>query len=138
LKWRDWQDLARAQLALARAQRIMRSRPKGAMVRDEEAPKDAPVVLDRMEDAKRIALAVSRAAEFGFFRPRCLVRSMALRSMLNRAGIDGATVRVGVQLVNERFSAHAWVEYGGQIVGDNEASVGRFVPLTNLQVMEFE
>jgi hypothetical protein len=138
LSWRDWKDLGRAQLALVRAQRILKSLPKGEMVRDEEPPAAMPAVLDRLDEARRIALAVNRAAEFGLFRPRCLVRSMALRSLLNRAGIEGAYVRVGVQLVNERFMAHAWVEYAGQIVGDNEASVGRFVPLTTVQVMELE
>lgn len=97
-----------------------------------------PAVLDRIDDARRIALAVNRAAEFGYFRPRCLVRSMALRTLLNAAGIEGAQVRVGVQLVHGRFIAHAWVEYGGQVIGDDPVSVGRFVPLTRVQVMELE
>jgi hypothetical protein len=134
---RDWKDLFKAQFALSRAQRDMRSRPTGEMVRDDD-PAPASTVLDRFDDARRIALAVNRAAEFGYFRPRCLVRSMALRTLLNDAGIEGAQVRVGVQVVHGKFLAHAWVEYGGQIIGDDPASVGRFLPLPSVQVMELE
>lgn len=107
------------------------------MVRDETDAPDPPV-LDRLEEARRIALAVNRAATFGVFRPKCLVRSMALRRMLNDAGIEGAHVRVGVHLSHGRFIAHAWVEYAGQVVGDDAASVARYVPLTGIQVAELE
>ena len=130
-------DLVRAQVALLRAQRDMRSLPTGEMVRDE--PLDAPsTVTDRMEDARRIALAVNRAATFGLFRPKCLVKSRALRKLLDADGIDGAHVRVGVHLADGRFRAHAWVEYAGEVVGDDPAEVARFVPMTGLRVAELE
>ncbi|CAG0980165.1 hypothetical protein ARNL5_02407 [Anaerolineae bacterium] len=134
---RDWKDLVHAQAALVRAHRDMRSRPTGEMVRDEPDRPDPPV-LDRIEDARRVALAVNRAAAFGIFRPKCLVRSMALRRLLNAAGIEGAHVRVGVYLAHGQFIAHAWVEYAGQVVGDDPAFVARYVPMTGLQVAELE
>ena len=137
LGWQDWKDLLRAQLALAHAQREMRSRPTGALVRDEPAPISIPTT-DRVDDARRIALAVNRAAEFGVFRPKCLVRSRALRQLLDQAGVLGAEVRVGVQLTEGRFLAHAWVEYGGQVLGDDPAYVARFNPMTDLQVASLE
>lgn len=139
LHWRDWKDLVRAQLALARAQREMKRVPTGEMVRDESAPPghDAPLE-NRIDDARRIALAVNRAAEFGVFRPRCLVKSRALRKMLDAEGIAGAQVRVGVQLSQGRFRAHAWVEYEGQVVGDDPAMVAQFVPMPGLRVAELE
>lgn len=133
LTWQDWRDLVRAQLALVRAQREMRSVPIGELVRDEVAPRAASTA-ERGDDARRIALAVNRAARFGIFRPQCLVRSRALRLLLDRAGVVGAQVRVGVQLSDGRFLAHAWVEYGGQVVGDDPAYVARFNPMTDLQV----
>jgi len=137
LGWQDWKDLVRAQLALARAQREMRSRPTGEMVRDDPAPADVPSP-NRRDEARRIALAVNRAADFGWFRPKCLVKSRALRHLLDDSGILGAQVRVGVLLSQGRFLAHAWVEYGGQVVGDDPAAVARFVPMTGLQVAELE
>jgi hypothetical protein len=93
---------------------------------------------DRVDDARRIALAVTRAAEFGLFRPRCLVKSRALRKMLDEAGVQGAQVRVGVQLSHGRFLAHAWVEYGGQVVGDDSTVVAQYVPMTGIQVADLE
>ena len=137
LESRDWRDLVRAQLALVRAQRDMRSKPTGSMVRDEPAPSGEPTG-DRVDDARRIALAVNRAATFGLFRPKCLVKSRALRKLLDAAGVEGAQVKVGVQLVNGRFFAHAWVEYAGQVVGDDPASIARFVPMPGIQVAELE
>lgn len=138
LTFRDWKDLLRAQAVLLRAHRDMRTRPTGDMVRDEQPQPITTSVTDRLDDARRIALAVNRAAAFGVFRPKCLVRSMALRRMLNDAGIEGALVRVGVQLTHGRFVAHAWVEYGGKVVGDDADSVARYVPLTGIQVADLE
>lgn len=130
-------DLIRAQAALVRAQREMRSVPTGEMVREEGI--DVPVPSrPRVEDARRIALAVNRAANFGLFRPKCLVKSRALRKLLDADGVEGAQVRVGVQLSNGRFRAHAWVEYGGEVVGDDPAAVARFVPISGVRVAELE
>jgi hypothetical protein len=134
---RDWGDLARAQLALVHAQREMKSIPTGGMVRDEPEPHGEPGE-DRIEDARRIALAVNRAATFGLFRPKCLVKSRALRKLLDEAGVDGAQVKVGVQLLDGRLFAHAWVEYAGQVVGDDPAAVARFVPMPGIQVAALE
>ena len=140
LHWRDWKDLARAQVALVRAQREMKRLPTGEMVRDETAPPGhgSAMAENRIVDARRVALAVNRVAEFGMFRPRCLVRSRALRQMLDAEGIKGAQVRVGVQLSQGHFRAHAWVEYDGQVVGDDPARVAQFVPMPGLRVAELE
>jgi len=115
----------------------MRSLPTGDMVNDDVSVRGVPVPA-RIDDVRRIALAVNRAAEFGFFRPRCLVKSRALRKMLDEAGLDGAEVRVGVLLARGRFLAHAWVEYGGQVVGDDPAKVARFAPMPGINVADLE
>jgi transglutaminase superfamily protein len=125
--------MMRAQITLLRAQREMRSLPTGELVREAASPTGASVT-DRADDARRIARAVNRAAAYGVFRPKCLVRSRALRQLLDSAGIVGAHVRVGVHLSKGQFQAHAWVEYGGQVVGDDPAFVDRFNPITELQV----
>jgi hypothetical protein len=138
LGWRDWKDLLRAQLALARASREMRTLPTGEMVRDATPQVSMEGHPDRTADARRIAMAVNRAAAFGWFRPKCLVKSRALRQMLDDAGIDGAEVRVGVLLNDGRFLAHAWVEYRGEVVGDDPAFVARYVPMTGIQVAALE
>jgi hypothetical protein len=130
-------DLFRAQLALARAQREMRSVPTGEMVRDESIDRHSSTA-NRFDDARRIAMAVNRAANFGVFRPKCLVKSRALRKMLDAEGIDGAEVRVGVRLTDGRFRAHAWVEYNGEVVGDDPAAVAKFVPMPGIRVAELE
>ena len=133
----SWADMLSAQVALLRAQREMRSLPTGEMVRDETAAASAGSA-NRMDDARRVALAVNRAAVYGLFRPKCLVRSRALRKLLDERGIAGAQVRVGVQLTEGRFRAHAWVEYGGVVVGDDPDEVARFVPMPGINVADVE
>jgi hypothetical protein len=86
--------------------------------------------------AEALALAVGRAAEFGVFRPLCLVRAVALNKVLERHGIKGSRVRVGVRMRNGRFAAHAWVEYGDRVLGDNEAHVGSFVELSEVRLVD--
>jgi hypothetical protein len=86
--------------------------------------------------AEALALAVGRAAENGVFRPLCLVRAVALNRVLERHGIKGSRVRVGVRMRNGRFAAHAWVEYGDRVLGDSEAHVGSFVELSEVRLVD--
>ena len=130
----DWGELFRAQWALLVAQAIVRSRAVGSLA--AAAASAGAADMARLPEARRLALAVLRAARFGVFRPQCLVRSMALSSMLARRGIGGGIVRVGVRRANGQFLAHAWVELGGETLGDDDEHVETFVPLTNLDIRQ--
>jgi hypothetical protein len=132
LSLRDWRELFEAQWALLVAQSMLRSRPMGSLA----TPVAAVVAVDpdRMLEARRLALAMVRAARFGIFRPQCLARSLALSRMLTAHGITGGIIRVGVRRDDGEFLAHAWVELAGETLGDADEHVGSFVPLTNLDV----
>jgi len=145
LSRREWADLIEAQLALLLAQFRVWTRPTGRLVSHSTGappstgeaggalPAMDPAALPR---AEALALAVGRAAEFGVFRPLCLVRAVALNRVLERHGITGSRVRVGVRMRNGRFAAHAWVEYGDRVIGDNEAHVGSFVELSEVRLVD--
>ena len=111
---------------------MVRNRPVGSLATPTVGNPAADPA--RLPEARRLALAVVRAASFGVFRPQCLVRSVALSQMLADRGISGALVRVGVRRKNGEFSAHAWVELAGETLGDADDHVGSFVPMTNLDV----
>jgi hypothetical protein len=135
---RDWAELAEAQLMLARAQLVVFTRPRGGLI-DGGAPEAAavPAPLASSDVARRLGVAVSRAARFGVFRPRCLVRSLALQRMIERRGIEGSRIRIGVRREGERgerLSAHAWVEYGDLVLGDHDAHVGSFTRLADVRM----
>src|SRR5690554_909816 len=51
----------------------------------------------RLQDIQEVGWAVTRAAVYGVFRPKCLVRSLAIQRMLRRRGIPGGRLAVGVQ-----------------------------------------
>lgn len=132
---REWRDLIEAQVALLIAQAIVATRPTGQLVDNEQ---DAVAALDDAVDprAEALARAVGRAADYGIFRPLCLVRALALHRVLERHGIRGSRVRIGVRMLGGRFAAHAWVEHGARILGDVEAHVSSFTELTDVRLVD--
>jgi hypothetical protein len=83
--------------------------------------------------ATRCARAINRAATYGPLRPRCLARSLGLQRMLERHGVPGSVVRIGVRLQEKEFFAHAWVELEGLPLGES-APVETFVQLNDAGV----
>jgi hypothetical protein len=71
--------------------------------------------------------AVARAAAHHLVPMTCLPRALALQRMLARRGI-ASRVAIGVRKESGRIAAHAWVEIGGQPVGEPEAIAQRFLP----------
>lgn len=139
---REWVDLLQAQVALLAAQVLVWTRPTGRLVSHAgssgtiAAASQPTVQPASMERAQQLGLAVSRAGDFGLFRPLCLVRAVALHRMLEGHGIRGSRIRIGVRMRRGRFGAHAWVEYGGRVVGDNVEHVGSFAELAEVHLVD--
>lgn len=89
---------------------------------------------EQLARGRAVALGVSRAARYGLFHPTCLVQSLAITRRLGAERVDGAVVRVGVAKRNGEFVAHAWVELGGEVIGDDASAVERYEPLDELQI----
>jgi hypothetical protein len=132
LSGRDRRRLAAAQVALLRAQWVVWTRPQGRLVCLDDRPADA---IDRsaIVDARDLARGVFIVAQRGLFRPSCLVRSIALVRLLERAGIAGSRLRVGVRDNAGRFEAHAWVELGGVVLADSASHVIAFEELASVR-----
>ena len=139
---REWVDLLQAQAALMAAQILVWTRPTGQLVAHsaasaaQAASMETNVEAARMQRAQQLGLAVSRAGDYGLFRPLCLVRAVAVHRVLERHRIRGSRIRIGVRMRRGRFGAHAWVEYGGQVVGDNTEHVGSFAELSEVQLVD--
>lgn len=135
---RDWVDFLRAHWSLLKAGWALRWRRRGGGVSvrtstaDREEPDEGSVDEER---ARQLSLAVDRASRWGPLRPRCLVRAVALHRLLASAGLDGAEVRVGVERGPDGFAAHAWVDYGGLVLGDAPDSVAKYSTLEGLDVL---
>lgn len=138
---RGWWDLLEAQFWVLRAQRMLKHHPVGSLVQrgsaslppagGEPGPSGGDALLPR---AEAIALAVERISRVGVARPLCLGRSLALHHMLERRGIPGSLVRVGVKGGGESMEAHAWVEWQGHVLGDRPENTGSFLPMDSLVV----
>lgn len=131
----DWWRMWLGQVALIRALRDVRDRPQGELTRkDAQVAGPHPVSPGERARARLVVLGVTRAAAYGLFTPTCLVKSMAISQRLKDAGISGAVLRVGVARRSGQFVAHAWVELGGEVIGDDASSVERYEPFDGLQV----
>jgi Transglutaminase-like superfamily len=137
LTGREWMDLTRAQLAIFGAEGALRTRSRGRLLAYDHTAQDVPVAPDHIRRAEELALAVSRAAEFGILRPKCLARSVALHRLLRSEGISGSRIRIGVLPQAGRFMAHAWVTLHGRILGDDPAFVSRFTEIADARTAEF-
>lgn len=136
LSWREWRDLWAAQFALVVAQWRVWTKAQGRLTTSAADPVPAFVPPeDSVTRSRALALAVRRAAFFGLFRPACLVRSVALCRLMERHGIRHAVVRVGVVVSRGRFQAHAWVDYGGVILGDDPEHVADYETLSGVSVL---
>jgi hypothetical protein len=132
---REWRDLARAQLCLARAQldvwahRPWRLSALIAGATREETRATAARPDPTAEQWRRIAAlerALHRAVRYG----------VLLADLIRRERIPGARVRIGVQRTDRGFAAHAWVELGHRVVGDRADHVAAFTPLADLAVLQ--
>lgn len=124
---RDWVDLIAGQGALLRAQLLVWTRPRGLLLAPAQPPPTVePGDRDVEPMVRRLALAVERAADHGLFRPSCLVRAVALQRLLEAHGFVGSWIRVGIRREGGRFWAHAWVNYAGHVLADQEWRVKRF------------
>lgn len=135
----EWADLVLAQRALLGAWVRVATRPRGRLVGmlEEAGPASSCTPDAKGRDrARRLARAVTRAAAFGVFRPQCLVRAVALKDLLDAQGLVGSRVQIGVRTQRGAFAAHAWVEFGSEILGDKPEHVQSFAPLPDLTVLE--
>ena len=86
-------------------------------------------ILTRDDDLSRaqlIARAVAIAGNHGLFKANCLKQSLLLWWLLVRRGIL-SELKLGTQKSpQESFSAHAWVEYRGNVLIDATDIEDRF------------
>ena len=128
---REIADVAIAARALHRAHRQVRRDATGALIRPHaERSTTSPANTTAMLRAvQRADLALARAVRLLPSRPSCLVRTLALTELLERAGVPGACIRVGVRRDGDTLDAHAWVELDGRVIGDDPYVARRFAPL---------
>jgi Transglutaminase-like superfamily len=56
--------------------------------------------------------------------------------LMESRGVRGGLMQIGVSLQDGRLVAHAWVEYAGEILGDDPDSVSRYDLLPELSLTE--
>ena len=80
-----------------------------------------------LQEVRTLARLVNIAATHVPLGATCLTRSVLLRWLLLRRGID-AQLRIGVRLAQGGLEAHAWVEFQGQLVNDRAEVCEAFLP----------
>lgn len=81
------------------------------------------------ERAHLAASLVAAAARRLPFSSNCLHQSVALWWLLRRHGF-ASELRIGSRFREDRFEAHAWVEYAGQVLNDSKDVHLQFTPFS--------
>ena len=90
------------------------------------APRQVDSPADAMSDALRLGRLARIAGRYVPTNGSCLRQSLLVWWLLRRKGMP-AELRIGVR-THEGFTAHAWVEVGGQPVNDVPDVGERFIP----------
>jgi Transglutaminase-like superfamily len=72
------------------------------------------------EEARAACRMVRAALRYSFAQFSCLEESLTLWYLLRKQGAP-ACLRIGVRKENGKFEAHAWVEYDGEALNQDEA-----------------
>lgn len=83
-----------------------------------------------IDDARHVARLVRVAATHNLYVANCLQRSIVLWWLLRRRGVP-SEMRFGCRAGDHGLEAHAWVECGGQVIGDRPDICERFVPFVS-------
>jgi len=131
-----WWDLAEAQIWVLHALFRLRTQEHGTLVHTGamSGPASTAPTTGDLARAQQAVKAVDRVARLGVGRPLCLARALALQSMLERRGLRGSAIHVGVRGTPRDFSAHAWVEWGGHVLGDRPDHVAGYRRLETLTI----
>lgn len=102
-----WLVIARVALALLGIRRLVRTTPRRLGTNVVKA-----------EERARAVDAIARRLPIGL---TCLHRALALVWLLRADGL-AAALRIGVRPGDGNLAAHAWVEHGGVVLLDEDAS----------------
>lgn len=131
-RWADPWLFVRSWIRLAQVDMALRSRGfRGAVASCEKGREPTRNVTARdMRRAQRYARRIQNASRLHFARARCLHCSLALHGWLRQDGLP-SELRIGVLKDGDALKAHAWVELGGCVLGDEAVVVSAFAPLSH-------
>jgi Transglutaminase-like superfamily len=89
-----------------------------------------PIATQNEKRAASAARMVRAAGRVGVSRATCLEESLALWWLLGKKGI-AADLRIGVRKTQEKFEAHAWVEYEGKALNEPETQHQHFAAFSD-------
>jgi len=90
-----------------------------------------PIGAEDLRRAREYARCLEVASRHHPVRARCLHQSLALHRWLLEDGLPSG-LRIGVRKESGELNAHAWVELGGNVVGDQPAVVAAFTPIASV------
>jgi len=122
--------------ALLWARKAMKKQPLGELVASRDDSTEAALPID-LPKTRRLSQAVVRMAGYVPFEAACLMRSLAIQRLLDRSGLNSGQIRIGVNIVDGEFLAHAWVEVDGRVMGDTPAYIDQFTPVTDVTAVKF-
>lgn len=129
LALRDWQVILEASVLLARAHAALRVQaPVRVLGNAVTMAQDSSRTGVESDEVTRIARLFGIASR-RVVRVPCLSRSVALARMFTRRGV-AVYIRIGVRTTDGRLEAHAWVEWNGRPLLEDEAALKTYAPFS--------
>lgn len=116
--------LAEAWLTLLWVRFILRIRPKSTL-RNALKHRGRPWLRRAGNDPDTIGAAVKTFARTHVVPMTCLVRSIAIKRMLERRDL-APDLRIGFLRGEGRLHGHAWIELDGNVIADDPAIATKF------------
>ena len=117
----DTRLLGHALLTVVHVRMLLWTRPWRRLCRTIDRPvRDVAA----RPDVRRLAWAI-RAASRCVPCATCLTQALALQRLVSECGYD-AIVQIGIQRVNGKFAAHAWVEHDGRPLLDTPGDLAGY------------
>lgn len=114
-----WVELALRFFSFSRVSQWFAAKPSS---------KETSNLADQTNTIQRTWRLVDMASRNHILQITCLRRSLVTQKLLSLQGIP-VELRFGVKKEGGRFSAHAWLEYQGQPVGEAEPLSQAYEPL---------
>lgn len=95
---------------------------------DSEVAQDGDIVNNHIQVATGLHESVRLASRLLPFPCECVPRSIVLRDLLRKKGVD-SNIKIGVKTANLNLQSHAWVEVFGEAIGENNDLKDSFKPI---------
>jgi len=137
LSLKEWFCVADAWLTTARTNIVTRWRDYSTWRTDllDAMTNDESPAKSNKDDVYRLRKIFNGALRLQFLPVNCLRRSLALHRFLQRHNTQ-TRLRIGTKIIDGRLHGHAWLEYAGEVLNDQDYVLTEYTPFSSANLRQ--